>query len=53
MTAVAGINEQYCHVPVMVLADDIFIANNYVAGLNHKWSKPELQAAAAAMVWIM
>ncbi len=50
MTAVAGIGD--CH--SMVLADDIVLARDYVAGVgNHKWNKPELQAAAAAMAWII
>ncbi len=38
----------------MVLADDVVLARDYVAGVgNHKWNKPELQAAAAAMAWII
>ncbi len=38
----------------MVLVDDIVLARDYVAGTgNHKWNKPELQAAAAAMAWII
>ncbi len=38
----------------MVLADDIVLAQDYVAGTGgHKWNKPELQAAAAAMAWFI